>query len=70
MSHVLGYLGRIEQDKLDGYVSSGYSIDDLVGKAGLEISHEIDLKGVNGKQQVEVDASGEAKEIIVEQKPV
>ncbi len=68
-SHILGYTGKIEPAQLDAYLANEYSVDDQIGKAGIEASYEIALKGVNGKQQVEVDASGQAKDIIAYQKP-
>lgn len=70
LSHVLGYLGKIEDSQLANYLDQGYAIDDFVGKAGVELSYESQLKGVNGRQQVEVDASGEAKEVLAYQVPL
>lgn len=69
-SHVLGYEGKIEENKLNEYLDKDYLFDDYVGKAGLELSYEKELRGVYGKEQVEVDATGETKEIIAYQKPV
>ncbi|NUM25407.1 MAG: penicillin-binding protein 2 [Candidatus Buchananbacteria bacterium] len=68
LSHILGYTGKIEESKLQEYLANGYLIDDYIGKAGLEMSYEKKLKGVNGKEQVEVDALGETKEILAYQK--
>ncbi len=70
LSHVLGYPGKIEESKREQYLATGYSFDDYVGKAGVELSYEKELKGVNGKQQVEVDALGEAKEVLATDKPI
>ena len=70
LSHVLGYPGKIEEDKLAEYLVNGYSIDDYVGKAGLELFYERVLKGENGKEQVEVDATGQAKEVLASKKPI
>lgn len=70
LSHVLGYTGKIEEEDLAEYLEKNYSIDDYVGKTGIEIIYETVLKGVNGKQLIEVDATGEAKENIVEEKPI
>lgn len=70
LSHLLGYVGRIEDGKLDSYIEQGYSIDDYTGKSGVEFSYEKELKGRNGHEQVEVDAIGEAKEILASDKPV
>lgn len=68
-SHVLGYNGKIEESKRQEYLNRGYIYDDYVGKTGLESIYEKELKGVNGKEQVEVDATGQAKEILASQKP-
>lgn len=70
LSHVLGYTGKIEEEDLAEYLEKNYSIDDYVGKTGIEIIYETVLKGINGKQLIEVDATGEAKENIVEEKPI
>lgn len=70
LSHVLGYTGKIEEGKLDEYLEKKYSIDDYVGKTGIEMEYEKILKGVNGQKLIEVDATGEAKEHIVEEKPI
>ncbi len=70
LSHILGYVGKIEENKKADYLQQGYLIDDYVGKSGLELFYEKTLKGVNGKEQVEVDAFGDAKEILARQEPV
>ena len=69
-SHILGYQGKIEESKLDFYLNQGYLFDDQIGKTGLEFNYEKDLKGINGIEQVEVEASGKAKEILASQKPI
>lgn len=70
LSHILGYIGKINEADLQDYLAKGYLIDDYVGKAGVEMQYEKILKGKNGKQQVEVDATGNAKEILASQKAV
>jgi penicillin-binding protein 2 len=70
LSHILGYLGKIEPDKINQYLAAGYLMNDHIGKAGLESAYEKQLRGIYGKQQVEVDATGQAKEILAFQKPV
>lgn len=62
-SHVLGYVGQITKEELESDRYAEYLITDWVGKTGLEWQYEPFLKGINGKQLVEVDASG--KEIRV-----
>lgn len=56
LSHFLGYTGRIAlEDKVDPSI---YTPTDLIGKNGLEKAYEPDLKGINGREQVEVNSSG------------
>ena len=57
-SHVLGYIGQISEGELKQKEFSGYSGGDLVGKIGIENEYEKLLKGVDGKELVEVDSMG------------
>lgn len=61
-SHILGYTGSISDEKMQDYLSKGYSADDRVGVAGIESTMEDQLTGSvsyrQGKKQVEVDANG------------
>jgi penicillin-binding protein 2 len=61
-AHVLGYMGRINQQdqaKLeeDG-LGANYRGTDYMGKAGIEASYEAELHGTTGFEQVEIDAAG------------
>ena len=69
LSHLLGYLGKINEPEWPEYLESGYALNDKVGKAGLEAVYENILKGKKGKEQVEVNAKGETKEILAYQEP-
>ena len=53
-SHILGFIGRVSPQD----VEKGYAIHDSVGKDGLELVYEDELKGEKGKKIVEVDALG------------
>jgi penicillin-binding protein 2 len=59
-SHLLGYMGEIDQDTLDKWTGVGrsYRQGDYIGKKGVEMAFEEDLKGVDGSEQVLVDAKG------------
>lgn len=70
LSHILGYEGKINDSEMDKYLAKGYLVNDYIGKAGLEYSYEKELRGAYGKEQVEVDAIGQAKEIIAYEPPV
>jgi penicillin-binding protein 2 len=61
-SHVIGYIGRInqkDQERLQELgVEANYRGTDFIGKAGLEASYQQDLHGTTGFEQVEIDAGG------------
>jgi len=70
-SHVLGYIGQISKEELarlqtpersDGgqeqKTFANYAGGDLIGKIGIENEYESLLRGVNGKELVEVDSMG------------
>ena len=64
--HVLGYTGKISELELKQYGEEYLQID-YVGKTGIEYFWENQLRGANGKKQIEVDALGKEKKIISEQ---
>lgn len=55
-AHVVGFIGQITEDELKE--KKGYRGTDLLGKDGIEQSYEATLRGVDGKELVEVDAMG------------
>lgn len=55
-SHILGYIGPINQEELEE--NEGYSINDYIGKAGIESLFEKYLKGENGKKQTDMTVDG------------
>jgi len=57
-SHLIGYLGEIDENELKQSKMATYRMGDLIGKYGVEYRWESDLKGVDGGRQVEVDAWG------------
>ncbi|MBI5750712.1 MAG: penicillin-binding protein 2 [Hydrogenophilales bacterium] len=63
-SHMVGYIGRINDADLDRLEASGdlanYRGSDHIGKAGLEQSYEKELHGATGFEEVETDAGGRA----------
>jgi penicillin-binding protein 2 len=63
-SHVLGYLGEINQEELRSGEFPGVRSGDSIGKAGAEMVWQSVLQGIRGGQQVEVDASGRVLRIL------
>lgn len=61
-SHVIGYIGRIndkDQERLEEEgVDANYRGTDFIGKSGIEGSYQNELHGTTGIEQVEIDAGG------------
>lgn len=58
-SHILGYIGQISEQELKSQDFEGYLGNDWIGKSGIERQYEQQLRGVNGKELVEVNALGQ-----------
>ncbi len=57
-AHVLGYVGQINDTELDSRKAQGYKPGDTIGKSGLELTYEDDLRGEPEIEKLEVDAEG------------
>jgi penicillin-binding protein 2 len=68
LAHVVGYVGEVTQEEVER--NAHYRPGDVVGKAGLEKQWEADLRGVEGGQQVEVDALGRELRVLDEAEAV
>ncbi len=64
-SNIVGYNGRISENELEKHPD--YLLNDIIGKNGLELVYEKQLRGKYGKQEIEVDSFGR-KIKIIEQK--
>ena len=73
-SHMLGYIGRINDHDLgkidEEDQGANYRGTDHFGKTGLEQHYEFDLHGITGFEQVEVDAGGHAVRTLARTAPV
>lgn len=58
-SHVLGYVGTVTAAELAAHPHQGYSGASQIGQSGLEAQYQPYLRGVPGRQQLEVDAQGQ-----------
>ncbi|HET8693615.1 MAG TPA: penicillin-binding protein 2 [Aquabacterium sp.] len=65
-SHVLGYIGRINQKEAEAMEDwpeeeyANYRGTEYIGKLGIEQSYESELHGVTGFEEVETSAAGRA----------
>ncbi|MDQ7814714.1 MAG: penicillin-binding protein 2 [Patescibacteria group bacterium] len=70
LSHVLGYVGPISRPELDARKEQGYRQTDSIGKAGIEYSQEMPLRGQVGEKTYEVDALGAVTTMVGDRSPV
>ena len=56
-AHVIGYTGKIKEEEYNEKKDT-YTIDDIIGKTGVEYIFEKYLKGKNGSKQVEMSVDG------------
>ncbi len=73
-SHLVGYIGRINEDDLDHLededLGSQYRGTNHIGKTGVEAYYETLLHGTTGSEQVETDAAGHGVRQLSETPPV
>ncbi len=72
-SHLLGYIGRVNQQEIDALdkidLATNYLGSEYIGKTGIEQSYEKEMHGVTGFEQVEVDAGGRAVRMLSRTSP-
>jgi penicillin-binding protein 2 len=64
LSHLLGYMTRLQPGEFTDLGSSGYLFNDTIGRTGLESQYEELLRGQFGKKEIEVDAQGRFKMVL------
>ena len=69
-SHVIGYVGRIDDRDMEKLNKDEYTGTTHIGKTGVEAAHEGRLHGTAGYHLVEVDAHGKQQEVVSEKAPV
>lgn len=63
-AHLLGYMGEISLDELQGTPYADCKSGDFIGKFGIEKAHEGILRGKRGGRQVEVNATGQVVRVL------
>lgn len=58
MSHVIGYVGRINEEELKSIDPASYQGTNHIGKIGIEKSYETLLHGKAGYEEIETNAQG------------
>ncbi|MDH3412655.1 MAG: penicillin-binding protein 2 [Gammaproteobacteria bacterium] len=69
-SHLIGYVGRINEEELQSIDSSNYRATAHIGKTGVEQAFEDLLHGTVGYQHVETNAQGRTLRVLQRKDPV
>jgi penicillin-binding protein 2 len=70
MSHVIGYVQTIDAAMIDDPRWKGkhgeriYDLNDVIGRSGIELAMEANLRGTRGRRSVERDAAGVQMRVI------
>lgn len=70
LAHVLGYMGRIDENALRSIDVRNYAASTHIGKAGIERRYEAELHGRVGYQQVEANVQGRVLRVLEQQSPI
>jgi len=57
-SHILGHTGPLDNIEIEHYLSAGYPQDSLVGKTGIELIYETELRGKPSRKISVTSATG------------
>jgi penicillin-binding protein 2 len=69
-SHLLGYLGEVNNDELLSGKYPNVKTGDSIGRYGVEKSFETYLQGKRGGRQIEVDANGRTTNVLKTVEPI
>ena len=69
LAHILGYIGPISREEYDTLRVDRYRLSDRVGQTGVESAYETVLRGVSGREKVEVNSSGRELRTLLEERP-
>ncbi len=68
-AHLLGFVGPIYKEEYAELKNQGYGLNDILGKAGLEKALESYLHGIDGKETLVTDITGEVVQRYVSTPP-
>ncbi len=64
LTQIVGYTGALSPEGYTELKEKGYLPDDRIGKAGVELVYETELRGTYGTQRVEKDGTGRTVRVI------
>jgi penicillin-binding protein 2 len=69
LTHVLGYVGRIDEDDLRAIDAADYRATTHIGKSGIERYYEDRLHGASGVEKVETNVQGRVLKVLERDDP-
>lgn len=69
-AHVVGYVGRINEQELKNLPSAEYRGTDFIGKNGIEKYYENQLHGTAGYEEIETNAQARAVNTVATTEPI
>lgn len=70
LTHVLGYVGRLDVDDLNRVDEGNYRGTTHIGKVGIERYYENELHGTNGIEKIETNVQGRILKVLERENPV
>ena len=70
MPHIIGIVGPIYREEYQSLRLQGYEMNDILGKSGIELAMEQELRGTDGIMQVQRTRAGEIISQEVVQEPI
>lgn len=68
-SHIIGYIGKINQEEYQILDHARFGMNSFIGRAGIEKLYDDRLRGWRGGRQIEVNARGELIRVLGEKPP-
>ena len=69
-SHIIGYIGKIQENELEKKLDEGYESNDYLGRTGVEYTLEKYLRGKNGVKQLDMSVDGTIEDEYIETEAV
>lgn len=69
-AHVVGYVGRINEQELKALPAAEYRGTDFIGKIGIEKTYENELHGTAGYEELETNAQARAVNTVATTEPI
>lgn len=62
--HIIGLSGKMSEEQLKTLKDKGYTIEDIVGKSGIELAMEECLRGEGGEKKIELSREGKVLNVL------